>query len=199
MLGVNFSIGGLLFLDAKIKDLVQVWTLPGLFEDWRCYLNIVKKVEQVGLTTCERVCNGRWATVLISCDRPAGMYARRSWDCGGASGCSPWWRDRCAHGRKRSAKWILVQHHGWHMEMRQAIYGRGTNPNLGANMKIELKSNHRSKIWAVLLPVPFITVPPAWRRWSHPKCPPNFLTNSRSLTICFWNCASFWSSVLMLW
>ena len=66
-------------------------------------------------------------------------------------------------------------------------------------MKIEWKSNHRSKIWSVLLPVPINTVPPAWRRWSHPKCPPNFLTNSRSLTICFWTCASFSSSVMMLW
>ena len=34
----------------------------------------------------ERVRYGHWTIVLISCDRPASMCARRSWDCGGAPG-----------------------------------------------------------------------------------------------------------------
>ena len=41
---------------------------------------------------------GHWAILLISCDRPASNNARLSWDCDRAPGCSPRWRDTCAHG-----------------------------------------------------------------------------------------------------
>ena len=53
-------------------------------------------------------------------------------------------------------------------------------------------------LWGVIFPVQLITLPPCWRKWWRwPEFPPNFLVDSRSLMLSFWELVSFSYLVLI--